>query len=74
MPHSVQTRSPPISASATRTTVRDAASVGTVEPGMRVRAIRSFASSPPRAGVKAFIATPAAYAAPTDMTGILRPG
>ena len=52
----------------------DAASVGTVEPGMRVRAIRTFASSPPRAGVKAFIATPAAYAAPTDMTGILRPG
>ena len=42
------------------TTLSDAASVGTVEPGMRERAISSLASSPPRAGVKAFSATPAA--------------
>ncbi len=47
-------------ASAMRTTESDAASVGTVEPGIRVRAIRTFASSPPRAGVNAFRATPAA--------------
>ena len=58
-----------MSPSTTVTTARDAASVGTVEPTICVRAIRTFASSPPRAGVNAFIATPAAYAPATETHG-----
>ena len=63
-----------MSPSTTVTTARDAASVGTVEPTICVRAIRTFASSPPRAGMKAFIATPAAYAPATETTRTCRPG
>jgi hypothetical protein len=61
----------PRSARPRRDSRDDAASVGTVDPGPR-RAISTLSS--PRAGVNAFIATPAAYAPPTESAETRRPG
>jgi hypothetical protein len=56
-------------ASRAETTPIVEAIVGTEDPGMRARTSATFTASPPRAGVKELIATPAAYAPAIPSSG-----
>jgi hypothetical protein len=62
-------RLPEMTPSRRSRTENEATIVASVEPAMQVRTSSSFTTSPPRAGVNAFSAEPAAYEAATETTG-----